>query len=102
MTRYTTLYESIVDVVRRLEHDDLRKLEEQLVAVDERLTACEQKAIVRINQLEGVIAQQDGLATAARNLLAYRDGAGPVGFQLVKMDDYLEALREALDESPAE
>lgn len=41
-------------------------------------------------------AEVERLATAARRLIAYRDAAGALNFQLEKADDFINELRAAI------
>ena len=44
-----------------------------------------------------ISAQRDDLLHIARKMIDYRDRNGAINFQLEKFDDYLDAMRAALE-----
>lgn len=53
-------------------------------------------AINQAPDLATLRAKNEALREAAAGLIAYRDAAGPLNFQLEKADDFIERLRAAL------
>jgi hypothetical protein len=47
-------------------------------------------------EIDRLRAENEALREVAAGLIAYRDAAGPLNFQLEKADDFINALRAAL------